>query len=128
MAYMNQQKKAVIAAKLKTIMPKDWKYSLRVRNHSSIILTLRSAPVDVAGMHGVSNGIGGLNVYRYEENATRHGVPDDIKRVVINALAALNTDNHDRSDIMTDYFDVGHYVDFLFGEWNKPFLVKWVSP
>ena len=46
MAYMNQQKKAVIAAALKTVVPKDWKYTLRVRNHMEIVMVIREAPVD----------------------------------------------------------------------------------
>jgi hypothetical protein len=33
--------------------------------------------------------------------------------------------NHDRSDIQSDYFDVGWYVDINIGRWNKPYaLVK----
>lgn len=36
----------------------------------------------------------------------------------------MNQGNHDRSDIMTDYFDVGWYVDLHIGRWNKPFETK----
>ncbi len=36
----------------------------------------------------------------------------------------MNEGNHDRSDIMTDYFDVGWYVDLHIGRWNKPFQTK----
>jgi hypothetical protein len=36
---------------------------------------------------------------------------------------AMNTGNHDNSDITTDYFDVGHYVDIRIGRWDKPFQV-----
>lgn len=36
----------------------------------------------------------------------------------------MNQGNHDRSDIMTDYFDVGWYIDLHIGRWNKPFEVK----
>jgi hypothetical protein len=32
--------------------------------------------------------------------------------------------NHDNSDIMTDYFDVGWYVNIYVGKWNKPYNVK----
>jgi len=37
-------------------------------------------------------------------------------------IKALNLDNYDRSDSMTDYFDVGHYVNINIGRWNKPFV------
>jgi hypothetical protein len=41
MAYMNQQKKAVIAAAVKPVLKKyNLKGSLRVDNHSSIILNI----------------------------------------------------------------------------------------
>jgi hypothetical protein len=29
--------------------------------------------------------------------------------------------NHDRSDSMTDYFDVGWYISINVGKWNKPY-------
>ena len=31
--------------------------------------------------------------------------------------------NHNNSDIMTDYFDVGWYVDVNVGDWQKPYKV-----
>ena len=37
---------------------------------------------------------------------------------------AMNTDNHDRSDTQSDYFDVGHYIAINVGKWDKPFIVK----
>lgn len=37
---------------------------------------------------------------------------------------ALNLDNYDHSDIMTDYFDVGHYVSIKIGKYEKPFIAK----
>lgn len=33
----------------------------------------------------------------------------------------MNQGNHDRSDIMSDYFDVGCYIDIYIGRWNKPY-------
>ena len=37
--------------------------------------------------------------------------------------AAMNLGNHDNSDPMTDYFDVGHYISISIGAWTKPFKV-----
>jgi hypothetical protein len=34
------------------------------------------------------------------------------------------TGNHDRSDIQSDYFDVGWYVDVNIGSWNRPYEVE----
>ena len=36
----------------------------------------------------------------------------------------MNQGNHDRSDIQTDYFDVGWYVDVKIGRWNKPYKLS----
>jgi hypothetical protein len=33
----------------------------------------------------------------------------------------MNVGNHDRSDIQSDYFDVGWYVDVNVGAWNQPY-------
>jgi hypothetical protein len=55
MAYMNQEKKAVIAAALKAVMPADWKYGLTVQNGMTIVLTIKSAPVDLIAMINAKN-------------------------------------------------------------------------
>ena len=48
MAYMNQECKAKIAAALKAIPGlNDWSYSLRVSSHSTIVMTIRTAPFDL---------------------------------------------------------------------------------
>ena len=47
MAYMSQEHKKEIAQILKTVMPKNWKYSLRVVNHMKLCLTIKSADVDL---------------------------------------------------------------------------------
>lgn len=40
--------------------------------------------------------------------------------VISQIIAALNSLNFDESDAQTDYFNVGYYVDFNFGDWDKP--------
>jgi hypothetical protein len=35
----------------------------------------------------------------------------------------MNAGNHNRSDAMTDYFDVGWYVDVNIGKWNQPYIL-----
>ena len=133
MAYMNQEKKAKIAAKLKDVVPKGWKYSLRVRNHSTIVMTIASAPVDLMGEaqrvtaeRRASRGEAPGNYAPthldvnpfYPEHSFDESLP-----VIRDIIAALNDGNHDRSDIMSDYFDVGWYVDINVGTWEKPFKV-----
>lgn len=118
MAHVNQEKKAAIAAALKLVLPKSWKYSLRVRHHMTIVLTVYSAPIDIKSAFETDADYYDVNPYWYE----KHCKDDSIRETLINIFGALNTDNWNRSDYTTDYFDVGHYVDLQFGRWDKPFV------
>ena len=131
MAYMDQAKKAKIAAALKLVMPAGWKYTLGVRNHSTIVCTIKAAPFDLIGAHKASDYFDpktathcDVNPYHYRDHLDDECVADVFAAI----LDALNIDNHDRSDVMTDYFDVGHYVDLNIGRWDKPFEVLSVLP
>lgn len=126
MAYVDQSKKAKIAAALKPVMPKGWKYSLAVRHHSTIVLTITAAPFDLIGSLANSPARDPSTITHADLNThyIREQFEDECVADVFEAIkGALDTDNHDRSDIMTDYFDVGHYVDIKIGRWDKPFAV-----
>lgn len=125
MAYMNQEKKAAIAADLKTVIPSEWKYSLSVRHHSTIVLTIASAPFELIKAMKPSQWFDpatatwiDVNPYHYREHFADECVADVFDRI----FAALNKGNHDRSDSHTDYFDVGWYVEVCLGRYNKPFV------
>jgi hypothetical protein len=52
MAYMNQEKKALIAPTIKAILKKyNVKGSLSVHHHSSLVLTLKSGSIDFVANH-----------------------------------------------------------------------------
>lgn len=121
MAYMNQEKKAKIAAKLKDVVPKGWKYSLRVRNHSTLVMTIASAPVNL--MAEVERVSGRKDTHTSVNPYHPHHSFDESLPVIEAILAAMNNGNHDRSDVQSDYFDVGWYVDINIGSWDKPFKV-----
>lgn len=126
MAHMNQEKKARIAAALKLVMPKGWKYSLAVRNHSTIVLTISSAPVDIlaerARVCAAHKGLKlqherehvNLNVYHLDK-----AFDGELLATFKAINKALNLDSH-----MTDYFDADHYVEINVGAWNKAFTVS----
>lgn len=123
MAYVDQTKKAKIAANLKKVIPAGWKYSLAVRNHSTIVLTISAAPVNLLDkVVDLREGetTFALNPYHFRNQFNERKYIDIFEKII----AALNIDNHDNSDIMTDYFDVGHYVEISIGRWDKPFVVK----
>lgn len=116
MAWVNQKKKAKLVKAAKAVLPKDWKVSFAVQNHSTIVATINEAPEAVkADFIGPDED--GLFVNPYHLSLAWQGATAETLEKLI---AALNTDNHDNSDSMTDYFDVGHYVSIQFGKWNKP--------
>ena len=115
MAYMNQDKKAKIAAKMKPVLKKyGLKGSLSVHNHSSITLTIKSGPIDFGGDHVQ------VNPYwlddHYKDRPKALAALKEIKE------AMLAADYYDRSDAQIDYFDTAYYYNINVGKWNKPYV------
>lgn len=134
MAYMNQERKAKISAALKPVLAKyGIKGSLSVRNHSSIVLTVKSGAIDFIGN---VNRVCGNNHYQVSRGFTPVKDYTDVnpywfhdhfdgeaKEFLTEAFRALKSaDWYDRSDAMTDYFDTAYYVDINIGRWNKPYI------
>jgi len=124
MAYMSQEKKAKIAPQVKAICKKyGVKASLAVSNHSTLVLNVKQGPIDFINDFGNSEdaakfGIQ-VNPYWYKE----HFVGES-REFLTEVITAMNVGNHDRSDIQSDYFDVGWYVDVNIGRWNKPYALE----
>ena len=131
MAYFNQERKAKLAPAIKAILKKyKVKGSLAVRNHSSFVLNIKSGAIDFIGNYNstVAAQPGGfrnsnpaeksldVNPYWYQEHFDGRAL-NFLKEI----FAAMNLGNHDRSDIQSDYFDVGWYVDVNVGAWNQPY-------
>jgi hypothetical protein len=132
MAYMNQERKAKLAANLKKVMPKGWKYSLAVRNSSTIVCTISEAPADILGeMNRVAKqerptqaAFTGPRTEQYA-SVNEYWLDNQFDTLLPTFKAiceALNDGNHDGSDPQSDYFDVGWYVDIGVGRWNRPFV------
>jgi hypothetical protein len=136
MAYMNQERKAKIAPVIKAILAKyKVKGSLSVRNHMTLCLTLKSGAIDfiansnkvcvndfyqvARGFKPSTRGYDQVNPYHFQNHYD--GVALEFMREVFHAM---NDGNHDRSDIQSDYFDVGWYVDVNVGQWDKEYIVK----
>lgn len=135
MAYMNQEKKAIIKTNLdKALKGTGVKYSLSVRSHMTIVCTVKSAPIDLIDNYNktVVNRPGGfrnaseattyldVNPYWYKEHFS--GKALELVDKIVKAMYTANY--YDNSDAMTDYFDTAYYVDVNIGKWNKPFEVK----
>lgn len=122
MAYVDQAKKQRIAAALKLAMPQGWKYSLAVQHHSTCVLTISAAPVDILSALSRTSSSdtaswARINPYHYQ----RQIQDPELVQLFDRIIAAMNTDNYDRSDLQTDYFDCGHYITVNIGRWDRPF-------
>ena len=128
MAYMNQEKKAKIAAAIKPILAKyNLKGTLSVRNHMSIVLTLKAGSIDFIGNFNTCNannsrftaaeGSIQVNPYWYQDHF------DGVAKAALSELvpAMYSADWYDNSDIQTDYFNTAYYVDVNVGRWDKPY-------
>jgi hypothetical protein len=138
MAYMNQDRKAQRAPIIKAILKKyNVKGSLSVRNHSTLVLTIKSGAIDFIGNYNevvgntpryMNDPLGfrpvkdsmDINPYWYQEHFT--GKAKDCLKEVLAAM--YGADYFDDSDIQTDYFHCSHYVDVNIGKWNKPYILE----
>ena len=133
MAYVSQELKAELAPAVKAVLKKyGVKGTLSVRHYSTLVLNVKSGSIDFIGNFNETVALrpGGfrdgkpvnrddylqVNVYWAHEHFS--GEAKDFLREV---LAAMNDGNWDQSDIQSDYFNVGWYVDVNIGKWNKPY-------
>jgi hypothetical protein len=130
MAYMNQVNKVKIRTLLVGAIPHDWKWSLSVHNHSTLVLNISSAPTDLISEYtarcseevrsaAMCNHVCDVNPYHWREH-----FDGELLDIFSAIFSAMNYGNHDRSDPQTDYFDVGHYVAVTFGHYEHPFVVS----
>lgn len=135
MAYMSQELKTQIAPKVKAILKKyGIKGTLAVSNHSSLVLNIKSGRIDfienvnrvcsqsqhqmVGGFRPITQGHVNVNPYHYEKHFDSKALA-----FLSEIIPALNKGNWDKSDIQSDYFNVGWYVDVNIGRWNTPYEV-----
>ena len=135
MAYMNQERKAKIKARLDAALKGTGvKYSLRC-DSLSITCTIKSAPVDFIensnetcgadpyqvskGFRYNTTGYDQVNHYYYQDHYS--GKAKELMTKIVTAI--YSGDYYDRSDAMSDYFDTAYYAHINVGKWDKPFVV-----
>jgi hypothetical protein len=137
MAYMNQEKKAKIAALIKPLLKQyGLKGSLSVHNYSSINLNIKAGNIDFIGN---ANEVAANRAYgerveeRHKQNYMQvnvYWVADHFsgvaKEFLLKAVEALQSAGYyNNSDAMIDYFDTAYYYHINVGQWDKPYeLVK----
>lgn len=142
MAYMNQERKAIIQSNLKPVLARyGVKGSLSVRNHSTIVLTVKSGKIDFIENFIKTDKEKPYAKYMSDQQVetirkNRHldvnphwfqeHFSGTAKSFLVDAMKALKSAGwYDESDAMTDYFNIAYYVDINIGKWNAPYaLVK----
>jgi len=137
MAYMNQERKAVIAEKVKPILAKYGVKGTLKTDKYSITLTLKSGSIDfISDLNDSHIGRAGylpridkdqlrkdynlsVNPYWFQEHY--NGDSYFFLKEIMDALKAANW--YDRSDAQIDYFDTAYYYNVNIGNWQKPYVV-----
>ena len=136
---MSQDKKSKIVDAVKPIMKKyGVKGTFAVRNHSTIVLNLKSGKIDfienfISTDSNVKHGNKmpqdqidyirknksiDVNPYWFQEHFSGKA-----KSFLLETFAAMKSAGnwYDNSDAQIDYFDTAYYVDVNIGSWKKPY-------
>lgn len=140
MAYMNQDKKARLMPAIKSALNKyGIKATVAVRNHSTLVVNIKAGCIDfvenyiatdAAKPHAGKMSADAIAYIRNNQALTvnpywvQEHFSGTAQAFLTELLHAMNAGNHDRSDIQTDYFDVGWYNDVNIGSWNKPYTLE----
>ena len=126
MAYINQEDKKRLAPEIKKVC-KEYgvKATLAIDHYSTLVLNIKSGSIDFFKSYGhefkesrVRDGYIQVNTYCIED-----WYKVIAKEFFIKVHKAMNCGNHDNSDIMTDYFDVGWYTNINIGQLDKPYTL-----
>ena len=109
MAYMSKEHVKTIRENLKKKFP-EFKFSVSNENYTGVNVAIMSSPYDFETEYKAIH-------WRWLEKGSHS---EKLKEI----FDVINEGNHDNSDSMTDYFDVGFYVHFSIGKWNKPYQIK----
>lgn len=125
MAYVSQDLKKSLSPAIKAVCKKyGIKATLAVRDHMTLVLNVNSGKIDFIGdfsdttqarQNAEKFGIQ-VNTYHYENHFSGAA-----KKFLSEVIPAMNKGNYDNSDLMTDYFDRGWYIDVNIGKWEKPY-------
>lgn len=139
MAYMSQEMKKALAPQIKAVLKKyAMKGTISVRDHSSIIVTLREGNLDLIGQANIDNAEsaswrggriqkveGYYQVNTYYADDSGDATINKFFRELIDAMNGKGSSiaNYDNSDSMTDYFDIGWHTRIDVGRWyDKPYV------
>lgn len=125
MAFITTEQVSQMRKELKLVIPKGWKWSFTKEHHTSIHLVIIKADVDFlkqyndscpAGRELLRGDIQGCCIRYALDRFSGRG-----REILEKCLTIMDNGNHNRSDIMSDYFDVGWYINMKIGDYGRPF-------
>jgi len=128
MAYINQAKKKELAPLIKEVAKTyGYKITLGIHNHSTLVANISDGPASLTDIvtsvdMDYENRVNIINRGHFSPNP--HNLDryvGEVGNFLRHLYRAMSIGNHNNSDYMTDYFDVGWYVDINFGKWDKPY-------
>lgn len=128
MAYVDQKFKAKVAPVIKALLKKyGLRGSLSVKHHTTLILTVSGGGIDFIDNYtkACRNRSVELRDAQYLSVnchwAHEHFTGSALEFIKAAIQALKGTDYFDKSDSMTDYFHVSHYIGIEIGKWDKPY-------
>jgi hypothetical protein len=125
MAYISKADKDAKAVELRALAKEYGIKATVARKHCyTIVLNIHGGKIDFYGAlkevdRNYSKTYIQVNPYWVDDQFNK-GVAHEF---LTKALEIMNRGNYDNSDIMTDYFDRGFYVDINIGQWNKAYAL-----
>jgi len=130
MAYVSQEMKKERAPAIRAVLKKyNMKGSIAVRHHSTLVVNIKSGAIDFADARKSNPcDFNNPNGWRGHDQVNTYHIDSFYSGAAAEFLSelkdAMNVGNYDNSDIMTDYFDVGFYIDINIGQWDKPYVLS----
>ena len=125
MAYVSQEDKKEMAPAIKAVLKKyGMKGSISVHHYSTLVVTVKSGKLDVIGNYmatsrhaeNYSEAPTNLDVNLYHLESAYDG---EVLSFMKEMHSALKGEKYfDKSEPMTDYFHVSHYMDLKIGKWD----------
>lgn len=118
MAYFSQDTKALLAPRIRALLKKyNCRGTVSVRNNSTLVCTISSGPFDLLNGH-TGRTYQSINVYWLHEHYT-----GPAGEFLVQLRNIMNDGNWNNSDIQSDYFDVGWYIEINAGKWDRPYTL-----
>ena len=131
MAYMSQDHKKTLVPGIKAVLAKyGMKGTVAVANHSTLVVNITEGPLDLIANANAKGEercpigerrIGWTDYMDVNNYHARDQFSGDCQAFVLELLDACSVGNWNKSDLQTDYHNVGWYVDINIGRCNKPY-------